>query len=143
MKHWTERITPDNIQELKPNEIFVFGSNLSGIHGGGAAKLAHQKFGAKWEEGVGLFGQSYAIPTKSRGIARTLTLGEIRPHVDNFLSFCEMQYIGNKVTFLVTEIGCGLAGYNPIDIAPMFRYAAITLDNIYLPKRFWDILNNQ
>ena len=70
------RITPDNIQTLKPNEIFVFGSNLSGIHGGGAARLAYEKFGAIYGQGVGLMGQSYAIPTKSEGIKRTLSIAK-------------------------------------------------------------------
>jgi hypothetical protein len=130
------RITPDNIQTLKPNEIFVFGSNLSGIHGGGAARLAYEKFGAIYGQGVGIMGQSYAIPTKSEGIKRTLSIAEIKPHVYKFISWAR-YHCGN--TFLVTEIGCGLAGYEPKDIAPLFK-ESINIQNIYLPQRFIDII---
>ncbi len=82
------RTTSDKITQLQDNEVFVFGSNLSGIHGGGAAKTA-LKWGAKPGLGIGHSGQTYAIPTKSEGIKRTLTLDEIRPHVDNFIQFAK------------------------------------------------------
>lgn len=130
------RITPEKITELKDNEIFIFGSNLSGIHGAGAAKLALDKFGAIWATGVGIQGQCYAIPTKSRGITRTLTINEIKPYVDEFIEFAITK---PELTFLVTEVGCGLAGYTVENIAPLFK-DAMGIQNIYLPKRFWDRL---
>jgi hypothetical protein len=130
------RISPSNITSLKPNEIFVFGSNLSGIHGGGAAHQA-MKWGAKWNQGVGLQGQTYAIPTKYYNISRTLTVKEIEPYVNEFIMFA----IENKqYNFMVTEIGCGLAGMVIEDIAPLFKQA-LDVENIYLPERFVLYLN--
>lgn len=125
-----QRITPDYIRELKPNEIFVFGSNLNGYHGGGAARLAMEKWGAQWGKGVGVQEQTYAIPTMQGG-PKT-----IQPYVEQFINFAKAN--PDKI-FLVTEIGCGIAGFHPRDIAPLFT-GAIDVDNIYLPKRFWDIL---
>ena len=90
--------TPDRISELKDNEIFVFGSNLAGHHGGGAARLAYNRFGAVWGQGEGLQGQSYAIPTMQGGVET------IKPYVDEFICFAE-QYPEYK--FLVTRIGYG------------------------------------
>ena len=120
-----------NITFLKENEVFVFGSNLSGIHGGGAAKQALQ-WGAIWGQGIGLQGKTYAIPTKSEGIQRTLYLKEIKPYVDQFIEFVKNNPDKN---FLVTEIGCGLAGYSPKDIAPLFEEAK-EVKNIFLPENF-------
>lgn len=129
------RITPDVISKLKDNEIFVFGSNLSGIHGKGAAKTA-LNWGAKWGEAKGLYGKTYGIPTKDSSIKQTLTIEEIRPFVDEFIEFA----IANEnLTFLVTEIGCGLAGLKPKDVAPLFK-DAINVFNIFLPSRFWEWL---
>ena len=76
------RYTPENIQELGPGEIFVFGSNLSGMHGGGAARVAYEKFGAVWGQGTGLQGRSYGIPTMQGGVET------IRPYVDEFIGSC-------------------------------------------------------
>lgn len=106
-----------NLKELLHNEIFVFGSNLSGIHGSGAAKLARDKFGAIWGQGVGFTGDCYAIPTKDHNI-KTLPLEEIRKYVNLFKAQADLST--NKV-FIVTQIGCGLAGYTPAQIAPMFK----------------------
>jgi hypothetical protein len=128
------KTTPDNITELKPNEVFVFGSNESGIHGAGAAKLAYNKFGAEWGNGVGMQGQSYAIPTKDFDI-RTLSLDIIKHYVDEFM---ETAKYNPSINFLVTQIGCGLAGYSPKEIAPLFRGHT---DNIILPQVFLDILS--
>lgn len=134
MIDYSARIAPGNITELKPNEVFVFGSNLAGRHGKGAAKQALQ-WGAKHGDGNSYNGQTYAIPTKDVRI-RTLHLDIIELHVKSFLLFC----VGMKSkTFLVTEIGCGLAGYTPEQIAPLFR-GAIDLPNVHLPKRFWEVL---
>ena len=120
-------------QELKPNEIFVFGSNLQGYHGGGAARLAMNQWGAVWGQGTGLQGQTYAIPTMQGGI------GTIRPYIDQFIKFAQND---PERTFLVTEIGCGIAGFRPADIAPLFKNA-INIPNIWLPQRFWEILQKE
>lgn len=130
------RITPDNITKLQKNEIFVFGSNLSGKHGKGAAKRA-LTFGAKWGQAKGLQGNSYGIPTKNASITKTLTLTEIYDFVAEFIEFAKLN---PQLTFLVTEIGCGLAGLKPKEIAPMFKNA-IDIPNIYLPSKFWHKLN--
>lgn len=122
--------TPERITELKPNEIFVFGSNLAGAHGGGAARLAYNRFGAIWGQGVGLQGQSYAIPTMQGGVET------IKPYVDEFIRFAK-QHLEQK--FLVTKIGCGIAGFKVDEIAPLF-YHAIDSENIVLPKEFDDIV---
>lgn len=130
-----KRSTPDNIQKLEQNQIFVFGSNLGGFHGGGAAWLAHNKFGAKMKEGVGMTGTCYAIPTKDVRI-KTMLLRDIKPYVEDFIKFAKRQ---PSFTFLVTQVGCGLAGYKPEHIAPLFE-DAIEVENIHLPKEFWDLL---
>ncbi len=120
--------TPENITHLKPNEVFVFGSNLAGRHGAGAAKQA-MKWGAIYGKGAGRAGQTYALPTKDEKI-RTLPLREIKKHVFDFL----MHAAANPETkFMVTAIGCGLAGCSPKDIAPMFRAAP---QNVALPASF-------
>lgn len=124
------RITPDFITSLRPDEIFVFGSNLAGMHAGGAARLALQRFGAVWGQGVGLQGQSYAIPTMQGGVET------IRPYVDEFITFARLH---PQLKFLVTEIGCGIAGFSPEEIAPLFA-AARGVENISLPRRFWTLL---
>ena len=129
------RTSEENIQELKPNEVFVFGSNEAGRHGAGGAKLA-LKWGAKMGQGIGMSGQTYALPTKDREI-KSLDLLYIRVYVENFIDWAE-YHTGN--TFLVTEIGCGLANFTPEQIAPMFR-RAVNIGNIHLPKRFWEVLN--
>ena len=124
------RITPDFITSLRPDEIFVFGSNLAGMHAGGAARLALQRFGAVWGQGVGLQGQGYAIPTMQGGVET------IRPYVDEFIAFARLH---PQLKFLVTEIGCGIAGFSPEEIAPLFA-AARDVENISLPRRFWMLL---
>jgi len=131
MKNNIERITPDNISKLKDNEVFVFGSNLSGRHGKGAAKTA-LGWGAKWGQAAGLQGKTYGIPTKDASIRRVLTINEIKPYVDEFVEFAKTN---TQLTFLVTPIGTGLAGYKPKQIAPLFKNA-VFLENVYLPKVF-------
>ena len=120
------QFTPDFITELKENEIFVFGSNLQGMHGGGAARLAYEKFGAIWEQGVGLQGQSYGIPTMYGGVE------DIKPYVDEFIEFAKSH---PELTFLVTRIGCGIAGFRDEEIAPLFK-ECIEIDNVILPRSF-------
>lgn len=100
-------------------EIFVFGSNLAGIHGAGAAKVAHKKFGAEYGRGEGFSGESYAIPTKDEKI-QTLPLTSIQRYI---ISFIRITQKAETATFFVTRIGCGLAGYRDRDIAPHFKGA--------------------
>lgn len=130
------RTTQRNITSLAPNEIFVFGSNLSGIHGAGAAKTA-RKWGAILGQAKGLQGNTYAIPTKDKAIRNTSPLHEIGIYVDEFIIFASDS---PTITFLVTEIGCGLAGLTPEQVAPLFR-GAIPIENIHLPESFWEVLN--
>ena len=118
-----KRTTPEFITELQPNEIFVFGSNLKGMHGGGAAYIAYRKFGAIMGQGVGLQGQSYAIPTMQGGVET------IRPYVDEFIQFAKEH---PTLTFLVTRIGCGIAGFTDDEISPLFKEAH-EVENIVLP----------
>jgi len=132
------RITPDNIEFLEPNEVFVFGSNEAGIHGAGAAKTALDKFGAVLGQGFGPQGQSFAIPTKNWKVS-TLSIIFIQQYVIRFLMYADYH---PELKFYVTEIGCGLAGYEPEDIAWMFR-EVMEDENIYLPQRFIDILNGK
>lgn len=127
MSEFSNRITPEHITSLKSNEIFVFGSNLAGAHAGGAAYLAYQRFGAVMGQGVGLQGQSYAIPTMQGGPDTIL------PYVEEFIRFADMH---PELTFLVTKIGCGIAGFTPAEIAPLFA-GAIEVGNIHLPMDFW------
>lgn len=120
------QFTPDFITELKENEIFVFGSNLEGMHGGGAARLAYEKFGAIWGQGIGLQGQSYGIPTMHGGVE------DIKPYVDEFIEFAKSH---PELTFLVTRIGCGIAGFRDEEIAPLLK-ECIEMENVCLPKSF-------
>lgn len=129
------RITPEHITELHDNQIFVFGSNLSGRHGKGAAKTALE-WGAVYGQAEGLQGKTYAIPSKDKTIRKTLAIDEIKFFVDTFIDFAKRH---QEFNFLVTEIGCGLAGLKPKQIAPLFS-KAIELENIWLPIRFWNNL---
>lgn len=122
--------TPENIHTLNTNEVFVFGSNLFGQHGGGAARTALNKFGAIQGQGVGLQGQSYAIPTMQGGVET------IKPYVDEFINLAKEH---RELKFYVTRIGCGIAGFRDEDIAPLFA-AATDAANIILPKTFADII---
>ncbi len=121
-----KKYTPEKITELKENEVFVFGSNLQGAHAGGAARIALNKFGAIWGQGVGLQGQSYAIPTMHGGV------DVIKPYVDEFIEFAKSH---PELIFYVTKIGCGIAGFKISEIAPLFKNA-IGINNIILPKEF-------
>lgn len=123
---YNRKYTPESISELQSNEVFVFGSNLAGAHGGGAARAAYNKFGAVWGRGVGLFGQSYAIPTMQGGVET------IKPYVDEFIRFAKEH---DELEFLVTRIGCGIAGFRDSEIAPLFK-EAIDVENIILPRSF-------
>ena len=112
-----------NITKLLDNQIFVFGSNLAGIHGAGAALYAKKHFKAEQYVGVGFTGRCYAILTKNEYI-QTLSARHIEQHIDLFISMQNLLYDAlspNTNQYLVTRIGCGLAGYDDVDIAPLFR----------------------
>lgn len=128
---YNRRFTPERITSLGDYEIFVFGSNLAGAHAGGAARLAHERFGAVWGKGVGIQGHTYAIPTMQGGVET------IRPYVDEFIHFAKDN---TRYTFLVTRIGCGIAGFRDEEIAPLFGNA-INVENIILPKEFVECLS--
>lgn len=124
------RVTPSWIDDLQENQVFVFGSNLAGMHGGGAARVARLRFGAVMGNGVGMQGRSYAIPTMQGGTET------IRPYVNDFIAYAKEH---PELTFLVTPIGCGIAGFEPEDIAPLFEEAS-NVENIWLPESFWKVL---
>ena len=126
----SRRYTPDHITHLEPDEIFVFGSNLQGMHAGGAARIAYNKFGARWGQGVGIQGQSYAIPTMQGGVET------IKPYVDEFIKLAREW---DQNTFYVTRIGCGIAGFTDRQIAPLFD-EAYDLYNVRLPESFAKII---
>lgn len=122
--------TPEHITSLGRDEVFVFGSNLAGIHAGGAARVARERFGAVMGQGVGMQGQSYAIPTMQGGVET------IKPYVDEFLALAREW---DQTTFYVTRIGCGIAGFTDEQIAPLFA-EALELYNVRLPESFVRIL---
>lgn len=123
----SQRMTPDRITCLAPGEIFVFGSNVAGMHDGGAAGFACRHFGAVYGNGSGPQGQCYAIPTVGCSMAQT------RQRVEDFIDYAIAH---PDLTFLVTAIGCGNGGYRPMDMAIMFDRAR-NVDNIHLPAEFW------
>lgn len=124
------KYTPENITSLEPDEIFVFGSNLAGNHAGGAARVALERFGAIMGQGVGIQGQSYAIPTMQGGIET------IKPYVDQFI---DLAWEWDQNTFYVTRIGCGIAGFTDEEIAPLFD-RAYDFYNVRLPESFANII---
>ena len=125
-----EKSTPRFIDTLRPEEVFVFGSNLQGAHGGGAARTAYEKFGAEWGVGVGPTGRCYAIPTMQGGVET------IKPYTDEFIKYAGQH---PEKVFLVTRIGCGIAGFRDSEIAPLFR-SGLDMDNVVLPDSFLKIL---
>ncbi|MCI5776615.1 MAG: hypothetical protein MR215_03150 [Bacteroidales bacterium] len=125
--------TPQFINSLRPDEVFVFGSNLQGMHLGGAARVAHELFGAIYGQGVGLQGQSYAIPTMHGGV------DAIKPYVDEFIRFAGSR---GDLFFYVTRIGCGIAGFRDEQIAPLFA-EAVSMPNVCLPDTFIEAIGKQ
>lgn len=133
--------SPKYIHNLRENEIFVFGSNLKGVHGAGAALQARKYWGAILGVGEGMMGRSYAIPTKDEYL-KSLPLDIIKFNVKEFLKYAASN---RQYEFVVTEIGCGLAGYTPKEIAPLFKDAIrfnFYYPNISLPESFIEILKD-
>lgn len=127
-------VTPENITDLAADEVFVYGANSAGRHGKGAAKTA-MKWGAVYGR-TGYAGKTFGIPTKDKYL-NVLSIAEIKEYVDLFVLFAKNN---PNLKFLITEIGCGLSNYNPKDIAPLFIEAS-KLNNVWLPARFWDVIN--
>ena len=125
-----DRLAPKCIAGLAEGEVFVFGSNLQGMHAGGAARFAYERFGAEWGNGVGPQGRCYAIPTMHGPVAA------IKPYVDDFIAFAKEH---PELFFFVTRIGCGIAGFRDKEIAPLFA-EALGLENVCLPESFVKIL---
>lgn len=123
---YNREYTPEFITKLQPNEIFVFGSNIHGFHGGGAARIANMKFGAEWGVGEGLTGQCYALPTMEGGV------DYIANKVQNFLACAKAH---PELKFYVTKIACGIAGFSIEEIGQLF-IEAICMDNVILPQEF-------
>ena len=123
---YNREYTPDYITELQSNEIFVFGSNILGFHGGGVARIANMKFGAEWGVGEGLTGQCYALPTMEGGV------DYIAEKVQNFLK-CAKEH--PELKFYVTKIACGIAGFRISEVGPLFA-DAIGMENVILPREF-------
>lgn len=120
----------------KHGQVFVFGSNLAGIHGAGSAEEAFVWHGATWGSGVGPMGRAYAIPTKQANVRETMPLGEIEPHVSNFIQYASEH---PRMTFFVVAVGTGLSGYKHEQIAPMFKDAP---DNCILPPEWKEVIAN-
>lgn len=116
-------ITPERITDLRPDEVFVFGSNASGAHGGGAARIAYDRFGAVWGEGHGHHGHTYAIDTMS-GLETMAREAQ---------AFIEYANAHAELRFLLTPVGCGIAGYEPAQVAPLFVGLP---DNVAVPQSF-------
>ena len=123
------RMAQSHIDSLADGEVFVFGSNVQGMHGGGAAWYAAKHFGAEWGVGEGLTGRCYALPTMEG-------MSSMEHAVGRFTE-CARQH--PELIFLVTAVGCGIAGYTPKEVAPLFREAA-QLENVYLPEVFWAVI---
>jgi hypothetical protein len=124
------QFTPQSITSLLPDEVFVFGSNYAGRHGKGAALTALRLFGARYGQGRGHVGQSYAIPTKGLRL-EPLPLSEIAAYAKEFIQYARDN---PNLKFLLTEVGCGLAGYNPAQIASLF--GPDIPPNVTIPESF-------
>lgn len=125
-KEKPKRIAPEWITVLAPGEVFVFGSNLAGQHHGGAARIAHQKFGAEWGIGDGPTGQCYALPTMHGGVE------EIKPYAEKFIAYARLH---PELRFLLTRIGCGIAGFEDEEMAPLFS-ECLALPNVAFPREW-------
>ena len=129
--------TPKNITKLRPNEIFVFGSNTSGEHLGGAARIAFEKFGAEWGKWEGFSGQTYAIPTIDSWTWKPVSRSSLLSSIRRFLRFVHSN---PEKKFYLTKIGCGIAGWDVEEVKVIFQDAiakeALSLHNLLVPKEF-------
>ena len=131
------RVSEKHIDKLEDDGVFVFGSNTEGMHAGGAARMA-MNWGDVYGKAFGLQGKTFAIPTVDYTRSGKMSVDEIKKYVDEFLDFT----VKNKdKKFLVTEIGCGIAGFKVSEIAPLFR-KALEYSNVYLPERFINYLKD-
>ncbi len=130
MKINRKRFTADKVERLSKCEIFVFGSNLEGMHAGGAARVAYEKFGAEWGVGDGPTGKCYAIPTMHGG------LEEIRPYAKKFIEYAKAHPMNR---FLLTRVGCGIAGFKDSDMAQLFE-DALDVPNITYPRQWFPFM---
>ena len=126
MKINRKKFTPGRVERLSQCEIFVFGSNLEGQHMGGAARMAYERFGAEWGVGDGPTGRCYVIPTMHGG------LKEIRPYAEKFIAYAKEH---PKNRFLLTRVGCGIAGFKDDDMAQLFE-DALDVPNITYPREW-------
>lgn len=133
-----EKTINNMITRLEPNEVFVFGSNLGGRHGAGAARKA-MEWGAIWGQATGHQGQTYAIPTVDARVRNTLSLDEIRPYANEFIKYALDH---PQLIFLLTDVGCGIAGLRAEEVAPLFQ-EALTIQNIRIHHKFMAVLANQ
>lgn len=132
------RVTPEELTELSKGQVFVYGSNELGLNGAGAARFAEEKLGAQPGKGFGISGSCFAIPTKDWTI-KTLPLEVVEFYVKRFIAFTQ-DHLHRKWDFMVTKIGCGLAGFTPEEIAPFFKECR-DQKNIWLPQDFHDVLD--
>ena len=139
----SRKFTPERIDELKPDEIFVFGSNMNGAHMGGAARIAYENFEATWGESEGLTGRSYAIPTLDENMEK-VSESALEASIDKFIDFVLNN---QQLTFYLTKIGCGIAGWSVDEVAKTFATALASFlvplpDNIVWPREFYEILQS-
>lgn len=143
------RFTPEYIEDLHPNEVFVFGSNANGNHYGGAANLAYQRFGAVWGVGEGLRGNSYALPTLNRSMER-VSLGALKQAFKHLFQEIDLN---PELCFLLTKVGCGIAGYTVKEVARAFwesvnsfyngrwtTYVGSLPEGLIIPEEFYDYM---
>ena len=135
-KNSSIKFSPDFIESLEENEVFVFGSNLLGYHLGGASKMARVNFGAIWGQAEGPQGQCYAIPTDVRSEPVDSVPSHMKLHIDRFIAYAKNH---EELTFLVTKVGCGNAGFDEEFMAPFFK-EALNMKNVRLPREFVNIL---
>ena len=129
--------TPEFVESLEEGQVFVFGSNLTGCHAGGASLTAMQRFGAVWGQAEGPQGHCYAIPVDIRGEEVGSASSYLKRHIDRFLEYAKEH---QESAFLVPRIGCGAAGFDEEFMASFFK-DALNIENVSLPKQFVDILN--
>lgn len=133
------RITPEIITHPSQDENVLIGTNEAGIHGAGIARAA-MNWGARMGQGFGPMSNCFGLPTKDWQI-QTLPLEEIERYVKRYLAWTKLQR-NFKWKYMITPIGCGLAGYEPVDIAPMFE-ECLNNRKFWLPKSFIEVITNK